>query len=784
MTKANLSMCFIFRDDPLLEQAVASVRPYCRQICIVVDYDAPTASLARVEKLADVHVSAEWVDDFSHTRNRCLALATEPWVGWMDTDDIVVGAEHFAREIEVAKLHAGLHAGRLLGPYDYAFEDVPGGGRVVTQQQWRERIVPNDTSWAWEHPTHETLVKKNGHKIDPATDYWMRDVRWVHQRTEAGARGRSLEILRRWHAAGHCDAWTNLNLGVELHAANQFHEALIHYAEHFESSEWAEERVFSALRAADCALALDIAGARKFREAEIWISHALKIAPDAFEPRYAAAKLEMMRAAILGVPGAYGAAIAQSALALAAPETRTPIGRNLQDRAYGVHDLMRSAAEAEENWEIALVATERALLARPGDPYLTLARRRYGAAKLAASFAPNVEQASRAGDDRHKVGGVEEAAEKPLDVVFMCGPSHEPWNPDLVARYGAGGSETAVVEMARLLAGIGHRVRVYGAPGQEGTFDRVDYMAWTPDILPRCDVLVAWRMAALLPQGDAKVRLMWCHDVEAIGMTYGLSLLADRFLALSRWHADHLIARHGIPESQVYVTRNGIDPAPFALGAPKYRRPEGAVYTSSPDRGLGVLLDMWPAIRDRVPGATLDVCYGFAAWSRQADERKDEQHRFLVSTLKRRMVELEGVTYHGRLNKRELVGLLQRSGAWLYPTWWTETSCIAAMEARAAGLRIVTSPIAALPETVGPYGTMVEGDWLSDDYARRFIDASVVALQDRQYFTPREKVAEVAIRDLGWAAVAQQWSALFHELMAGAAQGALPGYREHREVGQ
>src|SRR6185312_11029381 len=39
-TKAPVSLCMIFRDDPLLEQAVASVRPYVEQVCIVVDDDA------------------------------------------------------------------------------------------------------------------------------------------------------------------------------------------------------------------------------------------------------------------------------------------------------------------------------------------------------------------------------------------------------------------------------------------------------------------------------------------------------------------------------------------------------------------------------------------------------------------------------------------------------------------------------------------------------------------------------------------------------------------------
>src|ERR1019366_2203161 len=562
MSKAPISACLIFRDDPLLEQAVASVRPYVDQICVVIDEDAPDGSYERAVTVADTIDVQQWREDFSFTRNACLKLAVCSHIVWLDTDDIVVGAEHFQREIFASPV-----AGRILGPYDYETDPRTG---LITRQQWRERIVPNDGSWIWEHPTHEGLVKKNGFKIDPGTDYWMKDVRWVHQRAETGKRSRSLKILRDW-ALTHDDAWVHINLAIELHAAHEYAEAITHFAQHVEKSEWAEERALSCLRAADCAIALDMAGTGGYSEAHSWVRRARTLTPSAFEALYAEAKVGFMRANGLGDPGGLQDTIGWACQALATEETRTPLGRNPQERLYDVHELIRGAAEVEGDWKTALEATEQILATRPESPPHVFAQKKYkarmllegtngrnpgsvpdpyekkvafdktngrisarvntasnplktagaaeqiavnlkplyeGTAALAKEWEEKVRSeiasAGIAGSDIERMmsvarrvmgpgyvrsvvgdgsatppyanlapgekrfyvnlpGAVTDfsdmhpviakvwetpiaAPEPPLDVVFMCGPAPEYWNPETGAQQGAGGSETAVVE--------------------------------------------------------------------------------------------------------------------------------------------------------------------------------------------------------------------------------------------------------------------------------------------------------------------------------------------------
>jgi len=67
--------------------------------------------------------------------------------------------------------------------------------------------------------------------------------------------------------------------------------------------------------------------------------------------------------------------------------------------------------------------------------------------------------------------------DKPLDIIFYVGETFSPWTPETVKRTGIGGSELMELQLARGLAGRGHRVRVYAHPGRngEGIYDGVEY---------------------------------------------------------------------------------------------------------------------------------------------------------------------------------------------------------------------------------------------------------------------------------------------------------------------
>lgn len=363
-------------------------------------------------------------------------------------------------------------------------------------------------------------------------------------------------------------------------------------------------------------------------------------------------------------------------------------------------------------------------------------------------------------------------AEGALDIVFACGDAWEDWNPLMHRNKGIGGSETMVVEMAKRLSLAGHRVRVYTSTGKygEGVFDGVEYrQSEHLELAKKCDVLIAWRNASLLTVNvEAKLRLLWVHDVYAGNATHRSLLRAGRILGLSKWHRDFMIAHHNLAPEHVRVTRNGIDLSRFDQVVE--RNPHRLVYSSSPDRGLPVLLQVWPEIRKRVPDAELHIFYGFENWKKMAASRGDEAQLRAIGHLQTRTHELRehGVVYRGKVDQQTLAREFLSAGVWAHPTWFTETSCMTAMEAQAAGLRIVTSNIAALNETVGlDHGVLIDGDWLTPEYQERFIDQTTLALlaKEGEWMVTRDAIQERARKDFGLDALAVDWVAMMREEM-------------------
>lgn len=366
----------------------------------------------------------------------------------------------------------------------------------------------------------------------------------------------------------------------------------------------------------------------------------------------------------------------------------------------------------------------------------------------------------------------------PLDIV-IAGPaySYESWTPRNLQRGGIGGSETAVIEVAKRLAACGHRVRVYATPGEHGAgvYAGVEYrqtgrmaklngvvdqaaMTEELDLVESCDLLIAWRYADMLDHvPGAKRRWLWVHDVYAHAGTPERLAKADRILALSQWHRDFMAQHYGIDASRFTVTRNGIDLSRFEQQVPRDRFK--VVNSSSPDRSWQALLQLWPQVRAAVPQATLHLFYGFDNWEKTTSPTEQTQ----IAQLKARIAELagQGVVLRGRVDQQTLAREFLSAGVLAYPTWFSETSCIGAMEAQAAGLHVVTSPIAALNETVGPRGTLIEGDWLSADYQRRFAGALVAALHrgrsDDQDRMDRLTLQAHARAHFNWDGVVEQW---------------------------
>lgn len=284
----------------------------------------------------------------------------------------------------------------------------------------------------------------------------------------------------------------------------------------------------------------------------------------------------------------------------------------------------------------------------------------------------------------------------PIDIY--CGKALEEWSPDQVNAQGLGGSETAVVEVARVLANYrlpsGQRPRVRVNAEVDGVWDGVLYRHYTKFVphQPRW-LFIAWRNAAMLDLPvQADLKWAWVHDVVLPGLTPERDAKIDTYMVLSQWHRQNMKEHFPfVEESKYVVVGNGLDPSRFAGG--EERVPARIVYASSPDRGLDRALAYFPQIKKAIPEATLEVFYGWQNYEK-AGQRKDYRRKI------ERMLQQPGVTFRGRLGQKDLARELMKSGVLLYPSHeFCETYGITFLEAQAAGCVPVTRDNGALPET-------------------------------------------------------------------------------------
>eukprot|EP00940_MAST-03C_sp_MAST-3C-sp2_P001906 g1906.t1 len=109
------------------------------------------------------------------------------------------------------------------------------------------------------------------------------------------------------------------------------------------------------------------------------------------------------------------------------------------------------------------------------------------------------------------------------------------------------------------------------------------------------------------------------------------------------------------------------------------------------------LYDLYTSEGKNAPNITLDVfsSFGIYGW-----RNRDVPFEPLFEMCRSH----PACTYHGYQPNAVVRRALGRSDIFAYPSIWKETSCIAAIEALCAGLDVVTSSLAALPETLGVVG--------------------------------------------------------------------------------
>jgi glycosyltransferase involved in cell wall biosynthesis len=668
----------------------------------------------------------EWEDDFAKARNQSFEMVPKDqfdWYLWLDTDDRLVVDEPLDELIESLDPYT---MGVFL-KYDYAVH--PDTGLVIVEQ-WRERLLSTKITWNWEFAVHEVC------KAPAGTQFAKRDgVKIEHLRKsgeERGARERNRRILANALARYPNEPRYIYYFGAETLAqadaeedpevkTNLINAAISAYTKYKQmTNDVNDDYYFAQTRIADL-----------FYMKEDYVSaldaylECIAIYPTWPDAYVGASKCCMETDQWARMKG-----FADMATKCSKPTTAAGIEPMMTDfypyflRAIAEYELgeyeqsIKDLRKAKKTWN-------------PPDGRID---EKIKEMKRAIKHA---EEHENEPDQRKMLRGTK--PEK--SICFFTSPLPFAWHPKLESGAGA---ERCIMQLAPRFAADGWRTVVFGTPGEHRGVDENGVEWWDADEYNPIEpfrVFVSSRTPEPFANTiNSQAKFLWMHDVNIGPSLEFIKDKPDRILGLTHWHVRHLIDLYDLSGEKMAVIPNGIETSRFEKD--RSNDPSGDakfVWSSSPDRGLDILISMWPQIKEKYPEATLDVFYGWEIIDKIIASHRSQGQVSWLETFKKSIADHlaylgpdSGITWRGRVDQDTLAEALYKANYWGYPTAFMETSCITALECMAAGVIPITSDLAALGEILSDSPFLVKGWPLNHSYQVSWLKKLDIAVSNEE----------------------------------------------------
>ena len=315
--------------------------------------------------------------------------------------------------------------------------------------------------------------------------------------------------------------------------------------------------------------------------------------------------------------------------------------------------------------------------------------------------------------------------EKPL-LVFVADGGFNKWSGSSILTIGVGGSETYIIEMSRHIQRHGYyNVVVFCHCEEEEIFEGVSYKKLDnvfdylySHVVETC---IISRFSEYIPavlKSYAENVFLVVHDLSVTGLVIPNEVKLKKIFCLTEWHAYYFSNLYPQLKDKTVPFYYGIDFNKFKqVGDNSVQKvPHKFIYSSFPNRGLVILLSMWPKIYERQPLATLHI-YADIDGKWVNDVAPDEMNaiRSMIS-LYSQQENLCGIRYYGWVDKATLAEAWLSADIWFYPCKFAETFCLTALEAAITKTLAITNDLAALQNTVGDRGVVIRGDPLTQEW--------------------------------------------------------------------
>jgi beta-1,4-mannosyl-glycoprotein beta-1,4-N-acetylglucosaminyltransferase len=302
--------------------------------------------------------------------------------------------------------------------------------------------------------------------------------------------------------------------------------------------------------------------------------------------------------------------------------------------------------------------------------------------------------------------------------------------------------------------------------------------AWQDYVLPAAPDLADWHWAVI--PGDNTLspdssNIVWLHPHH---MEEGIERLLDKefqkhfkaYVFVSNWQYERFGERLQLPMEKCYVLKNATQPFPV------HKKPEGKLqlmFHPNPIRGLDILLESIKLLPEE--DLELHIFHEL-----DPDERKKQfqqgfqtyeyahinpqEEQFLRYCLKLAN-EDKRVVRHTRTNNSKIREQLLNTHIFAYPTYFMETSCICMIEALCAGCSVLSSNLAALPETglgfARHYGFIPDRQKHIERFTRE-LKRTITEYRENQFDNTRQ--VEICNKYYSWETRTQDWIQFSKEL--------------------
>lgn len=668
----------------------------------------------------------EWVNSFSKARNFAFSKATCDYICWLDLDDVLDNKDAFKKWRD----HAMQFTDFVFATYHYAVDE----NRNPLVSFVRERVMKRSLNPTWIYDLHEGVIPEATWNKSYITTWSVKHLRDAED--IKADRSRNITLLETMVQSGNIDARMQFYYGKELYEFARPQEAILAFEKALKMELEHHDRLLTLQYGGYAAMACFDQMKDEFKDAKLKLfDKAIGFALDGI-------KLEPNRAEFHVLAGDAYLRIGNIAKAVPHFSAGKACLKNFDTPYEGAVYSFKNLYGEAPSLQLAKIYAHLGLLdkaKKEAQECIELYKN-----KDAEQVLLELERISL-------LVKIDNNQTETEDIVFSCPPQTAyPFDEEIYKTKPLGGSETALVQMARLLKEkTGRPVKVFNMRQEDLVADSgVEYISaaklneYFSKNKPHTHI--QWRHN--IPVTRAKT-FLWCHDLVTQGVETKQNF--DKMLCLSPFHKGYVQGLQGVPDDKIIVTRNGIDPKKFDFER-KEKNPNKVVWMSSPDRGLDRAMNVLDLLRKSHPDLELHVYYGL-----------ENLYKFGLADradmLKKMMAERPWVKYHGFTEQSKMYQEVSDAVIWLHPCDFIETFCITALEMLALKIYPVTRKLGALANTLSDaeskgHATLLNRDCITLDDRLAYAEAVEMALGSRSW----EKI-NFDIEKHSWGSVADEW---------------------------